>query len=63
MNETMQEYLDRCERAIAELEKLVRLHNYESAYAEQKRLLGKIEGVKLARDYAKEMFKDFLEAS
>jgi len=48
----MDEFNRRCEKAIEELTKLA--HNYlaDKNIIEYNRIMGKIEGVKLAQDYA-----------
>lgn len=54
--EVLNKYVDRCNRAIMELEKLA---DGAVSVQEEYRLHGKTEGIKLARDYAREMFTNF----
>lgn len=51
----MDEFNERCERAVSELTKIARRYLNEKDEESYRRILGKIEGIKLAQDYANEM--------
>ncbi len=52
------EFLERVNKAIEELEKMVADREHNMEFFEAKRLKGKLEGIKLARDYFLELWKE-----